>query len=79
MNVCGCEVGTHQSGHSSEVESFEKHQPVQDVDGIMVLSFHSVFLKRLHIFPVLQRQPDLQSETRERYRKLYTGSSLFNI
>lgn len=52
----------HQSGHGSKVERFEGHQLSEDVDGVVVLSVHSVFLKLLHIVPVLQRQTDLQPQ-----------------
>lgn len=52
----------HRGGHCSEVKRFTGQHLPQDVNNIQVLSVTGILLKLLHMFPVLQRQMDLQRE-----------------
>lgn len=48
-------------GHGGKVESFLRHQLSQYVNDIQVLSIHCILFKLLYVFPVLQRNTDLQN------------------
>lgn len=62
----------HQRGHGCELESFAAHQLSEDVDGVKVLSVHSVLLKLGHVLPVLQRQADLHRGQKRKFTKCVT-------
>lgn len=51
----------YQGGHGGKEESFLRHQLSQYVNNIQVLSIHCILFKPLYVFPVLQRNADLQN------------------